>query len=177
MMSSTGGWPHVEDPAAWGQFLGWSVPWGCCAPRQLHSEALSLQAIVFDGLLAVLNPNGFTTGWWWVVTTWRKTPRKPERERCPLGGWSCSCESPVLLSAWVIRNDRLGNVGIKLTCELCQKPQPNQNQSTSAGFGSCFFSFCFVGFLHWTETFSVQHVFVCWPYGNSVAVSHVCVFA
>lgn len=68
------------------------------------------------------------------------------RERCPLGGWRCSCESPALLSAWVIRNDRLGNVGIKLTCELCQKPQPNQNQSTSAGFGSCFFSFCFVGF-------------------------------
>lgn len=62
---------------------------------------------------------------------------------------SCTCESPLLVSGWVIRNDRLENVGI-----------PNQNQSICGVWGF-FSSFCYVGFLHWTETFSVQQFFFC----------------
>lgn len=95
----------------------------------------------------------------------RKTPGKPERGVLSAVGvvaapGSCTHESPALLSGWIIRNDRLGNVGIKLSCELCQKPQPNQNQSTSAGVWGCvFFLSVLLVVLHWTETFSVQQFF------------------
>lgn len=155
-----GRWPYVVDLVVLGQFLGWRVSRDCRGQptpftgchKSCGTKGWVCRRGVFNELLAVLSRNVFMTDWWWVVTTWRKTPRKPERGVLSAVGvvaapGSRTRESPALLSGWIIRNDRLGNVGIKLKCELCQKPQPNQNQSTSTGVWGCvfFFSFCFVG--------------------------------
>lgn len=126
---------------------------------------------VFNGLLPVLNPNGFMTGWWWVVTTWRKTPRKSKREvssqllEHELSQQAVIVIHPCYWSRWVMRNDRLGNAGIKFTDPWikfmdCAKSQ-NQSMSTVVwGFClSAFFDFFTLTQNLFSETFFLLFCF------------------
>lgn len=124
MMSALGRWPYVADLVVLGWFLGWRhfqgllehpSPFAGCS-KIFVRMGWDCREGVFNGFLPVLNPNGFMTGWWWVVITWRKTRWKFEREvSSQLLEHELSQQAVIVnhpCYRWVMRNDRLGNVGI-----------------------------------------------------------------
>lgn len=141
---------------------------------------------VFNGLLPVLNPNGFMTGWWWVADDELLPPegkhpgsrreREVSSQLLELSQQAVTVNSPILLSRWVMRNDRLGNVGIKFTCGLCQKPKMEHVCGASE-----VLSFCFVDlFFFYTDPKPFLWNFFLAVFSGlrrTMAVNHVCVLA
>lgn len=140
--SWSGGVEVVSGMEGFSGLLEHPSPFSGCS-KNLVRMGWDYREDVFNGFLPVLNPNGFMTGWWWVVTTWRKIPGKPEREvSSAVGAWAiCNCESSMLLSHWVMRHDRLGNAGIKLTYGLWIVPKA-KNRACLWCFGVFVFLLC-----------------------------------